>query len=257
MYTVSSSGITLKEALDIAYDESDNELSAIYIEPPDSNILTDEDSGDEDDGGLVDNLSRRQLCVNAEIVFPNQTRIGGLAEDNNGEVGAVEFMPQPSTSTASVSSAAVNISTRPKHLVFCETGDLTPSLYGFLPGDYSRFATLSCVELFELFFTNKLLETIAAHTKSYALFKNCPDPNTYLTKYKNPPKSSGRVSTAAASTSRVSDDLRYDGLLHYIYVPENKRRRCAGIDCKSRGRTMCSKCDVGLCIECFRIFHTK
>ncbi|KAI4470642.1 epm2a-interacting protein 1 [Holotrichia oblita] len=149
----------------------------VNIGVPIWNRLTDEDSGDEDDGGLVDNLSRRQLCANAEIVFPNQTRIGGLAEDNNGEVGAVEFMPQPSTSTASVSSAAVNISTRPKNLVFCETGDLTPSLYGFLPGDYSRFATLSCVELFELFFTNNLLETIAAHTKSYALFKNCPDPN--------------------------------------------------------------------------------
>ncbi|KAK9679078.1 Transposase IS4 [Popillia japonica] len=75
---------------------------------------------------------------------------------------------------------------------------------------------------------------------------------TYLTRYKNPPKSSGRVrvSTATASTSRVSDDLRYDGLHHYMmYVPKNKRRRCAGIDCNSRGRTMCCKCDVGLCIE--------
>ncbi|KAK9679077.1 hypothetical protein QE152_g40308 [Popillia japonica] len=108
----------------IAYDESDNEVSAIYIEPPESNILTDEDSGDEDDGGLVDNLSRKQLCANAEIVFPNQTRIGGLVEDNTEGVGAVEFMPQPSTSTASAPYAAVKLSKRPKNLVFCETADL-------------------------------------------------------------------------------------------------------------------------------------
>lgn len=63
---------------------------------------------------------------------------------------------------------------------------------------------------------------------------------------------------AAGSSSRVGDDVRFDGLNHYVaQVPEGKRRRCAGFNCTSKGRTMCFKCDVGLCIECFMKFHTK
>ena len=47
------------------------DLSAdIYIEPNDGDI-TDEDSADEDDGGLLDNLSGNQLNAPAEAVFPD------------------------------------------------------------------------------------------------------------------------------------------------------------------------------------------
>ncbi|KAG5864277.1 hypothetical protein JTB14_021252 [Gonioctena quinquepunctata] len=37
---------------------------------------TDEDSGEEDNGGLVDNLTFRQLRANAEIRLPNNDRVG-------------------------------------------------------------------------------------------------------------------------------------------------------------------------------------
>lgn len=40
-------------------------------------------------------------------------------------------------------------------------------------------------------------------------------------------------------------------------VPNKKRRHCAGDNYKSHIRTMCMKCDLGLCIPCFRVFHEK
>ncbi|KAJ8950829.1 hypothetical protein NQ318_012693 [Aromia moschata] len=61
-------GFTLEEAIQMAYDD-DIDVHEIYIEPPEANILTDEDSGEEDGGGLLDNLSGRQLLPKAELVL--------------------------------------------------------------------------------------------------------------------------------------------------------------------------------------------
>ncbi|KAL1516154.1 hypothetical protein ABEB36_000073 [Hypothenemus hampei] len=126
-------GITVQEALDIAYEsDSDTEVAEVFIEPPQSHVLSDKDSADEDNGGCADNLNSRQLSAAAEIRFANSRRIGGIA-----------------------------------------------------------------------------------------------------------------------------DDLRLDNIGHYIVpIPDDKRRRCAGEDCNSRGRTMCCKCDVGLCVNCFKKYHT-
>lgn len=65
-------GFTLQEALDIISGEEvedGREIKALYIAPPESSVLTDEDSGDEDEGGLVDNLSGKQLLADAEIRY--------------------------------------------------------------------------------------------------------------------------------------------------------------------------------------------
>ncbi|XP_050301080.1 uncharacterized protein LOC126739435 [Anthonomus grandis grandis] len=48
----------------------------IYIEPPEPNVDTDEDSADEDDGRLVDNLTARQLRAPAEMRLYNHERLG-------------------------------------------------------------------------------------------------------------------------------------------------------------------------------------
>lgn len=81
---------------------------------------------------------------------------------------------------------------------------------------------------------------------------------TYLKKFENPPKSSGRPSSSSAN-SKVSPDIRLDGRGHLVeYIPNNKRRRCGGQNHKgSSVRTQCRKCDIGLCIDCFIEFHTK
>jgi len=61
-------GLTLQEVLDIIesnYDE--NDVESIFIKPPDPHVLTDEDSGNEDEGAYTCNLSARQLTAGAEI----------------------------------------------------------------------------------------------------------------------------------------------------------------------------------------------
>lgn len=50
--------------------------------------------------------------------------------------------------------------------------------------------------------------------------------------------------------------LRFDDKGHYV-IPLDKKRRCAGDTCKSIVRTACQKCDVGLCLPCFKPYHTK
>ena len=45
-----SRGLTLEEALQIAYGD-DLDVDKIYIEPPESGVLSDEDSANEEEGG--------------------------------------------------------------------------------------------------------------------------------------------------------------------------------------------------------------
>lgn len=70
--------MNLAEILEeLQVDESEGlEVRDIFIEPPDPNALSDEDSANEDEGGTIDNLSSRQLAANAEVVYTNEHRIG-------------------------------------------------------------------------------------------------------------------------------------------------------------------------------------
>jgi hypothetical protein len=49
----------------------DDDVHLIFIEPPEPNIISDEDSADENAGGMIHNLSGRQLNAVAEVVFTN------------------------------------------------------------------------------------------------------------------------------------------------------------------------------------------
>ncbi|KAI4457530.1 glutamate dehydrogenase [Holotrichia oblita] len=69
---------TLEEALQIAYvDEENNSapIEAVYIKPPEVNVLTDEESGDEETDLDLDRLSERQLRSQAEIKLCHNKRI--------------------------------------------------------------------------------------------------------------------------------------------------------------------------------------
>lgn len=75
-----------------------------------------------------------------------------------------------------------------------------------------------------------------------------------LQKYKTDPQGPGRPRGFRADLdSRVSNEVRLDGF-HHLVEPCN-RRRCVGTGCKKTVRTQCGKCDVGLCIICFKNFH--
>jgi hypothetical protein len=70
---------SLKEVLEIL--EHDDDVAEIFIEPPDAAINSDQDSANEDDGGLVDNLSGSQLRSHAEVVFRDGRRLGEVDGD--------------------------------------------------------------------------------------------------------------------------------------------------------------------------------
>jgi len=55
-------------------EENETADATIFIEPPDPAVQSDRDSADEDEGGLANNLSGRQLRAQCEIVVPSTSR---------------------------------------------------------------------------------------------------------------------------------------------------------------------------------------
>ena len=73
--------MTLQEAIAIIEADDDLAVENILIEPPAVAVNSDEDSTNEDEGHLLDNLTGRQLLSQSEIVLPNQRRIGSFNYD--------------------------------------------------------------------------------------------------------------------------------------------------------------------------------
>ncbi len=68
-------------------EEGELDIQNIFIEPPYVNLNSDEDRGDEDGGGLVNNLSARQLQAPAQAVLSNGLVLGeeDEEEEEDGE----------------------------------------------------------------------------------------------------------------------------------------------------------------------------
>ena len=143
----------MEEAINIAYD--DDNVQDIYIEPPEQGFVTDEDSGEEDAGGLIDNLSGSQLRSQAELKIITTTAGN---EDEMLEERETEITP-------TVASPSVWVD-----------GDLVQNGRAFVSGDYSKYRNQSCVELFEMYLDNETIDYLIKETTRYALFKNCADP---------------------------------------------------------------------------------
>jgi len=97
-----------------------NGPTTLFITPPPANIDTDEDSGDEDNGGNYNNLTGRQLQSEAELVVSNgdeETRITDIGIDE-------PTVPVPNSSHNSVPGTSSN-SLRdirfPRDLAGCST----------------------------------------------------------------------------------------------------------------------------------------
>lgn len=146
----------------------DLDVEAIYTEPPDVNVLTDEESGDEDTEGDLNHLPPRQLLAGAEIRFKNNAGIGqsdepcqSSSEDNRP---ILEKENHPETITKEkiqhdwIKGAFQNVE------------------MNFGVPDYSKFSTFSPVQMFELFWDDDIFEYLLLETTKYALFKNSPDP---------------------------------------------------------------------------------
>lgn len=77
-----------------AIDDEDAAVEEIFIAPPAVSVESDEDSGEEDGGGTIDNLSGRQLRAPAVAVLSDGRVIG----DEDGDTEDEEESQQASTS---------------------------------------------------------------------------------------------------------------------------------------------------------------
>lgn len=73
---------SLQEVLAIL-DECEEDVSNIFIDPPDTAINSDEDPANEDAGGLIDNLSGAKLRSHAEVVFRDGHQLGEVEGDED------------------------------------------------------------------------------------------------------------------------------------------------------------------------------
>ena len=105
--------MTVDQALAYFYELEEQEenvrIDKMFIEPPEPNVDTDEDSGEEDSGALIDNLSSRQLGAPVEVALTNNKRITTLDLDQNSDDDADSN--DDSISNLSVSSSRPVVST--------------------------------------------------------------------------------------------------------------------------------------------------
>lgn len=74
-------------------DFGNDGIDQVYIEPPENRGESHEDPGDES-GGLLDNLTGRQLQAAAEVVLHSGQRIGNEDFDEEEDTLLVELQSQ-------------------------------------------------------------------------------------------------------------------------------------------------------------------
>ncbi|KAF5305433.1 hypothetical protein FQA39_LY01524 [Lamprigera yunnana] len=88
-------GFSLSDALDIIFANDDiaNQVDEVFIEPPEATVDTDEDSAEADQGGMLHNLTGRQLRAPVEIRLIDNTRIN---TNKHASVSSSESPPSES-----------------------------------------------------------------------------------------------------------------------------------------------------------------
>lgn len=143
--------------------EDDLDVDQVFIEPPDSNTLTDEDSGGEDEGGLADNLSRNQLCAQAEV------RVTGTNNQLLPSVDRDTIRDEENVGTWQFERPGANGIT-------WINGDIVPTARKFPKPDYSKYQHMSPIDFFEKFFDNEIIQLLVEQSTNYALYLNESNP---------------------------------------------------------------------------------
>lgn len=154
-----------------------DDADEIFIEPPDSNVLTDEDSAEEDNGGKLDNLSGKQLNTKVEIKFSNSSRNNSDRDEQPEETIMLDNLEKVAQSTHVLCDKI----TLQENISWIDDGDLQSSgCRQFPEPSYINFIDKSPVEMFEMFIDDDVIQLLVSETTRYALFKNCPDPQVDL-----------------------------------------------------------------------------
>ncbi|KAF2882924.1 hypothetical protein ILUMI_23247 [Ignelater luminosus] len=116
-----------------------SEFKKRRIEPPEVNVNSDKDSADEDEAGLMDNLSVRQLTAGAEVVARLVPDNYLQEEDDKIEEVACEERPPTKNPKSNASSVTwVKRDITEEHSIFPEL-------------DYTNFRDKTLTEIFALF----------------------------------------------------------------------------------------------------------
>lgn len=146
--------------------ETNEHVQSVYIEPPENRMLSDEDSADEDSGGLLDNLSGKQLLANAEVVMDSGRRLGNFDDLDEGE-------DIPDDVPVSLLFKKID-----GNFEWVKHADLLCKEDTFFPQhDTSEYRNLTPVQVFELFLTDEITDFLTEESNKYATFKNLTNPN--------------------------------------------------------------------------------
>ncbi|XP_068081249.1 uncharacterized protein [Anabrus simplex] len=192
-------GLTLSE-VDIleADDELGHQTEDIFIEPPDGNVDTDEDSANEDEGGMVHNLTGCQLRAAAETCLANNERIGGDYEPL--EISSSTFSPsmQPTEKNQQQQQQQQQPEKQPPEWILERLAN--PAIYEWNDSD------LECVDVpypppdykgtSQLDFRREVVQVVQVYLKRYCV----------------PQKIPGRISVAR----NTMPALRFGGLNHFV-----------------------------------------
>ncbi|CAH1968148.1 unnamed protein product [Acanthoscelides obtectus] len=159
------------------FNDDEDEVPDIYISPSEPNVLTDEDSADEDDGGLIDDLSGRQLLSDAEIHVRGVDQPTGADLEEEDVVD--DSQPLSELGIEAHEELLRTLKGRKYDKRTWLDGDMTKSSH-FPAPDFSEFRDMSPAGLFELFFDEGMMLYILEETKKYALFSTCPDPQVTM-----------------------------------------------------------------------------
>ena len=148
----------MKDVVDaLAEDESNLlDVDGVFISPPDVNMDSDEDSASEDEGGLVDNLTGRQLLADAEISLSD-----GQTISNEAELRAAFSHQAPAPPVT--------------HDKWTKEDFLFQQDCIFPVPNYEEYRDFTPVQFFEIFFNQEIIIHMVQQSNLYSLLKNYPE----------------------------------------------------------------------------------
>ncbi|KAJ8963245.1 hypothetical protein NQ318_018711 [Aromia moschata] len=153
--SVSKQQIQLRAVINNSLPLTRRELSL----PPEISVLSDEDSGAEDDDGDINRLFGRQLRAAVEIQQRNNVRINSDTIDQGKDYDIDTQEPL--------------VKEKQTNFVWA-SGDLQSGGKNFIPPDFSDFADSTPMEAFEMLWDDDIIKLLVDETRKDALF---PDPN--------------------------------------------------------------------------------
>jgi DNA excision repair protein ERCC-6 len=182
----------LEEVISLLECDDDVELEEIYIEPPEVAVNSDVDSGNEDGGGTINNLSRNQLLSRAEIRFVGQDPIDDALDFQNQFdeqhllASSMENVIEIPLEDVLVVDNEVSLQTNTPLQENCRhrrtprkwtAGTISgKNMNPFPEHNYFDFTGKSEVDIFESMITDDIIDLFVEKTNNFSMYKRNTNP---------------------------------------------------------------------------------